>query len=322
MKILSATLGLLLLAAVTATAAPAAAAPATDAATTEAIMANIRNPRGRLVVVAHRGCHAPAPRHGFGPAPENGVAALDHCVALGVDMMETDVRETRDGYLVMVHDETVDRTTTGTGKIADLTLAQIKALRLRQNEGGRDAPVTAEQVLTLDEMLALAKGRITLNLDVKDAIYPQVIAAVRAAGAQDRVTLKTRVGIGSPPIAAMAPYDQVPFLVIPMDADDSGAHLPDIIAAQMAGSTKPVGIELPYHLPEAALAPISVRARALGVRLWVNMLDGRFVLGAGSDTDALRAPDLVWGRLVRDGASMLLTDEPEAMVAMRDSSRK
>lgn len=310
MKVLPCAVGGLLLATGTA-----------NAASTDGIMANIRNPQGRLVVIAHRGCHEPAPRHGFGAAPENGVSALEHCVAIGVDMMETDVRETKDGYLVMVHDETVDRTTTGTGKVADLTLAQIKALRLRQNEGGRDAPVTAEQVLTLDEILALAKGRITLNLDVKDAIYPQVIAAVRAAGAQDRVTLKTRIGIGSPPIAAMAPYDQVPFLVIPMEGDDSGATIPDIIAAQMAGRTKPVGIELPYHLPEAALPAIAARARALGVRLWVNMLDGSFVLGAGSDKDALRMPDAVWGKLVREGASMLLTDEPEAMVAMRDTAR-
>jgi len=149
-----------------------------------------------------------------------------------------------------------------------------------------------------------------------------VIAAVRAAGAQDRVTLKTRVGIGSLPIAAMAPYDEVPFLVIPMEGDDSGATIPDIIAAQMAGRTKPVGIELPYHLPEAALPAISARARKLGVRLWVNMIDGSFVLGAGSDKDALRMPDAVWGKLVREGASMLLTDEPESMLAMRDRSTK
>lgn len=298
-----------------------------NAATTRDIMANIRDPKGRLVVVAHRGCHEPAPRHGFGPAPENSVLALEHCVAMGVDMMETDVRETNDGYLVMIHDDSVDRTTTGTGKVADLTLAQIKALRLRQNEGGRDAAVTDSgvteaQVPTLDEMLALAKGRITLNLDVKDAIYPQVIAAVRAAGAQERVTLKTRVGIGSPPLAAMAPYDQVPFLVIPLDGDDSGARIPDIITAQMAGAIKPVGIELPYRLPEAALPVIAARARTLGVRLWVNMLDGNFVLGAGSDRDALRLPDAVWGKLIREGASMLLTDEPEAMLAMRQTPRQ
>lgn len=315
MKITSCAAGLLLLATGT---EPGIA----DAARARDIMANIRDPKGRLVVVAHRGCHEPAPRHGFGPAPENSVLALEHCVALGVDMMETDIRETKDGYLVMVHDDSVDRTTTGTGKVAELTLAQIKALRLRQNEGGREAPVTEAQVPTLDEMLALAKGRITLNLDVKDAIYPQVIAAVRAAGAQERVTLKTRVGIGSPPIAAMSPYDQVPFLVIPLDGDDGGACIPDIITAQMAGATKPVGIELPYHLPEAALPAIAVRARTLGVRLWVNMLDGNFVVGAGSDKDALRLPDAVWGKLVREGASMLLTDEPEAMLAMRQTPRK
>ncbi|SUJ08894.1 cytoplasmic glycerophosphodiester phosphodiesterase [Sphingomonas paucimobilis] len=93
------------------------------------------------------------------------------CVALGADVMETDVRRSRDGHLVIMHDERVDRTTDGTGKIADLTLAQLKALRLRQDEGGPTAAITDERVQTLDELLALAKDRIVLNLDVKDAIY-------------------------------------------------------------------------------------------------------------------------------------------------------
>jgi glycerophosphoryl diester phosphodiesterase len=298
------------------------AAPSAHAASPAAIMANIRDPQGSLVVVAHRGCHEPAPHHGYGPAPENSVQALERCAAMGVDMMETDVRETKDGYLVIMHDDSVDRTTTGTGKVADLTLAQIRTLRLRQNEGGSDAPATDQKVLTLDEMLALAKDRITLNLDVKDPIYPEVIAAVRKAGAQDRVTLKTRMGVGSQPLAAMAPYDQVPFLVIPQDGDNSGKAIPDMISAQMAGKTKPVGIELPYRLPLGALPAIAQRAKTLRVRLWANMLDGNFVIGAGSDKDALRAPDTVWGRLVREGASMLLTDEPEAMLAMRDKARR
>ncbi|WP_324695057.1 glycerophosphodiester phosphodiesterase family protein [Novosphingobium aerophilum] len=310
---------ILLAAAALSLAATAAHAAPTHRSTGE-IMAQIRDPHGRLIVVAHRGCHEPAPLHGFGAAPENSVQALEKCAAMGVDMMETDVLESKDGYLVIMHDETVDRTTTGTGKVADLTLAQIKSLRLRQDEGGSDAAATDQFVLTLDEMLALAKDRITLNLDVKDAIYPQVIAAVRKAGAQNRVTLKTRVGVGSQPLAPMAPYDEVPFLVIPKDGDDSGKSIPDMIAAQMSGKIKPVGIELPYRLPREALPAIVKRAQSLGVRLWVNMLDGNFVLGAGSDRDALRAPDAVWGSLVREGVSMLLTDEPEAMLAMRDAS--
>ncbi|EJL33458.1 hypothetical protein PMI02_01104 [Novosphingobium sp. AP12] len=120
----------------------------------------------------------------------------------------------------------------------------------------------------------------------------------------------------------MAPYDQVPFLVIAQDGDDSGNAIPDMISAQMAGKTKPVGIELPYRLPLAALPAISQRAKTLGVRVWVNMIDGNFVIGAGSEKDALRAPEAVWGRLVREGASMLLTDEPEAMLTWRDKARR
>nr|WP_086489893.1 glycerophosphodiester phosphodiesterase family protein [Novosphingobium panipatense] len=281
-------------------------------------IAEIRKPRGRLIVVAHRGCHEAAPRHGLPAAAENSVQALEHCVTMGADMMETDVRLSKDGYLVIMHDESVDRTTTGTGRVADLTLAQLKTLRLRENEGGENAAATDQHVLTLDEMLALARDRIALNIDVKDPIYPQVIDAVRRAGVQNQVTLKTRVGIGSQPLASMAPYDQVPFLVITQDGDDSGKGIPAMISAQMAGNTKPVGIELPYRLPREALPAIARRAQSLGVRLWVNMLDGNFVVGAGSDRDGLRAPDAVWGGLVRSGVSMLLTDEPEAMLAMRD----
>ena len=73
-----------------------------------------------------------------------------------------------------MHDERVDRTTDGTGKIADLTLAQLKALRLRQDEGGPTAAITDERVQTLDELLALAKDRIVTSEQVIERA-PEVI---------------------------------------------------------------------------------------------------------------------------------------------------
>lgn len=276
------------------------------------IMRRIRDPRAGVIVVAHRGCHTPAPYHGWGATPENSAAALDRCVALGVDVMETDVRRTLDGYLVMIHDDSVDRTTNGRGKVKALTLAQLKALRLRQNEGGADQPLTDQTILTLDEILARARGRIVLNLDVKDAIYAEVIAAVERAGARDGVIVKTVAGQGSPPLAAIAPYDRVPFAVIPMSGAADAADLPAVIAAQMMGAPRPVAFELPM-LPEASLSPIAARTRALGVRLWVNTLFEGFVTGGFSDMDALRDPDAVWGRLCRAGVSIFQTDEPEAL---------
>lgn len=72
------------------------------------------------IVIAHRGRDA--------TTPENTLAAFRHSIALGITILETDVRRTKDGELVLLHDETVDRTTNGHGRIGDLTLAQVQAL--------------------------------------------------------------------------------------------------------------------------------------------------------------------------------------------------
>ncbi len=295
-----------------------AAAHAADPADT---MRRIRDVDGGVVIAAHRGCHEPAPDHGLGTTPENSRQALLRCTALGIDIMETDVRKTRDGHLVIIHDDRVDRTTDGKGAVADLSLAQLKALHLRENEGGADAALTAETMLTLDEILLLAKDRIVLNLDVKDMIHAEVIDAVIRAGAQDRIIVKTTAGMGSPALASIMPYDRVPFMIIPTTGDPAAADLPAVIARQARGATKPIAFELPY-IPIAALPAIATSARRERVRLWVNTLFDGFVVGAGSDTDALRDPDAVWGRLIRAGVSMFQTDRPEALMRYRDAQNE
>lgn len=284
------------------------------------VMRRIADPNGGVIVIAHRGCHAAAPLHGLGDAPENSVAALRHCIALGVDVMETDIRRSRDGHLVIIHDASVDRTTNGAGLVADLSLAQLKALRLRANEGGPAAAVTDQVMPTLDELLALANGQIVLNLDVKDAIYAEVIDAVQRAGASSRVIVKTSAGIGSAPLAAVAPYDRVPFAVIPITADPLAADVPEIIAHQMNARKRPIAFELP-RLPLAALPAITARARQLQVPVWVNTLVQGFVIGAGGDDEARRDPDAVWGRLTVMGVRLIQTDAVEALIAFRLRSR-
>src|SRR3954452_18398025 len=79
-----------------------------------------RRPGGQPLVLGHRGASA--------YAPENTFAAFDLAVEMGADGIETDVRATRDGVLVLLHDETVDRTTDGTGVVAELNRAQVDAL--------------------------------------------------------------------------------------------------------------------------------------------------------------------------------------------------
>ncbi len=287
---------------------------------TAAIHRKIADPGGGLVVVAHRGCHVAAPAHGLPSAPENSLQALDQCVTMGVDVMETDVRRARDGALVMIHDAALDRTTDGTGPVEAKTLAELRALRLRADLGGPQAPLTDQHIVTLDEMLARADRRIVLNLDIKDAIYPEVIDAVIRAGARDRVIVKTTASIATVPLAGMTPYDRVPFMPVLRFPQDE-RQLIKVMAKQLSGQRKPIGFELP-RLSPVTLLELDRIAKRKQLRLWINTLQDGYVSGVGGDMDAVADPQRVWGRILQLGVSMIQTDNPEALLAFDARSRK
>jgi glycerophosphoryl diester phosphodiesterase len=110
----------------------------------------------RVAVIAHRGA--------AGLAPENTLAAYRQAIALGVDYIEIDVRMTRDRQFVALHDATVDRTTNGTGAIADLRLAEARRLDAGAKFGPR---YRGERIPTLEEVLELCQGRVGIYLDHK-----------------------------------------------------------------------------------------------------------------------------------------------------------
>ncbi len=114
-------------------------------------------PKRLTFVSAHRG----GAQQGF---PENCLATFEKTLQHTRAIMEADPRYTKDGAIVMHHDATLDRTTTGTGRVADFTLAQLKQLRLKDNEGG----VTVFQIPTLEEAFEWARGKTILVLDQKD----------------------------------------------------------------------------------------------------------------------------------------------------------
>ena len=110
-----------------------------------------------MQVIAHRGAS--------GYAPENTRAAFDRAIAMGADALETDVQLTADGRLVLFHDATVDRTSDGSGPVADYTLAELRRLDL----GGWFAPEFAGQrALTVEELLDDYATRIPVVLEIKD----------------------------------------------------------------------------------------------------------------------------------------------------------
>jgi len=132
------------------------------------------------IVIAHRG--------NSGVAPANTMEAIRQAVELGADMIELDVRESRDGIPVLIHNDTVDETTDGKGAVSSLDLAQLKKL---DAGSWKDKRYAGERISTLMEALEFAaKGRVSLALDLKDeAIIPAMIKAVQEADMVDNVVV-------------------------------------------------------------------------------------------------------------------------------------
>lgn len=119
------------------------------------------NDKSFVAVAQHRGM--------WQYAPENSIPALEYAIQFGADILEIDIRLTKDHIPVVIHDLTLDRTTNGTGKVADFTLEEIKKLRLKEATGG----LTDYQIPTLEEFIQLAKGRIILYYDKAGYDLPQ-----------------------------------------------------------------------------------------------------------------------------------------------------
>ncbi len=117
-----------------------------------------------VLVAAHRG--------DWRNAPENSIQAFKNCIEMGVDIIEIDVRLSKDGVPVIIHDETLNRTTTGTGYVNDWTLDSLQTLKLRSGIG----IVTTHKIPTLEEVMNVAKDKILVYLDKSkdkiDAILP------------------------------------------------------------------------------------------------------------------------------------------------------
>ena len=107
-----------------------------------------------IYIAAHRGWD--------GKYPENTMEAFKMALTLGVDQLETDVHVTKDGELVLIHDDTVDRTTNGKGLVRDLTFAEIREL-----DAGN-----GNKIPTLIELMELVKDHPTITLDVELKDYP------------------------------------------------------------------------------------------------------------------------------------------------------
>lgn len=113
-----------------------------------------------VMVIAHRGFS--------GVAPENTLAAFKKAIEVGSDMIELDVRLSNDGEVVVIHDETLERTTTGRGRVIDKSKDELKKL----DAGSKFHPsFSGQKIPTLLEVLELARGKVLVNIELKMGDY-------------------------------------------------------------------------------------------------------------------------------------------------------
>ena len=138
---------------------------------------------GSIIISGHRG----GQEKGY---PENSLEGFQNVLRQMPAFFEIDPRLTKDSVIVIMHDPTLDRTTTGKGLLADYTWEQLKSVRLKDNEKNE----TTYSIPTLEEVIKWSKGKTVVNLDKKDVPMEMIVALIKKLHAEDHVMLTVHNG--------------------------------------------------------------------------------------------------------------------------------
>jgi glycerophosphoryl diester phosphodiesterase len=240
------------------------------------------------LVAAHRG--------GAALWPENSLLAFRESLALGVDALELDLHMTADGEIVVLHDPTLERTTTARGRVRDLKLAELAGVRLKT----RDGAVTDERIPTFAQVLDLAAlVSIELLPEIKvdahrqryDGIEEKVLALVRARGLQARTTIQAFQVETIRRLRELEPKARTMLLVARGDVERDRAR-----PAEAVGRARDLGatdLGMNHRLIDA---DVMAAARAAGVRVsaWTvnEEADIRRMVDLGVDVVMSDRPDV------------------------------
>lgn len=232
----------------------------------------------KVLIVAHRAMHT--------KFPENSLIAFQHSIDSGVDIIETDIRTTKDGKLILMHDGTVDRTTNGEGKLKDFTFAELQKLELDKES---DDP-NNHKVPLAEDALNLAHGKIMIDLDIKDVFVKHLVDLVHKTNTQKQVLFFD---------SDFAVLDSVLLL-------DS-----TLMLMPRAHSLEEVRMIIEkYHPPVIHIDPsfytkeVVSTIEASGARIWIN------ALGFADAKASIGLVDTAYSFLVEGGANIIQTDYP------------
>ena len=275
----------------------AACSASDDAPRSEQIRADLLNPDcQRVLVASHR-----ADWRGW---PENSMPAIESAINMGVDIVELDLQCTADSQLIVMHDSKINRTTTGKGLVAEMTLDSIRTFRLKNGVNIR----TRHEIPTLREVLLLCKGRVLINLDKADRYFDLVVPLLQETGTTRQIIMKGR----KPADEVRALYgqylDEVIYMPI-VDMNDSASV--QLFSAHL--DSQPCAFELCWRTDDGYVREASEMAKGKAL-LWVNCLWDT-LCGGHEDDQAMLDPDANYGYLIDSlGFRIIQTDRPEYLI--------
>ncbi|MFH8990409.1 glycerophosphodiester phosphodiesterase family protein [Streptomyces sp. NPDC017940] len=279
------------------TTAAAREAP-TETAADRALRAFLdHGPKAAVLTAAHRGQ--------WRKAPENSLPAIEAAFADGAEIVEVDVQLTKDGVPVLMHDDTLERTTDGTGRVADVTYAELRGLRLRVGLGGRQAALTTHRVPTLADAMKAAKTRGLVNLDQAWRDREAVMGVLEQTGTVRNGLFKSRAAV--PEVRAFRTRHPDALYMHLVDDDNAGS-------VKEFGDAAPPAFEIVFDDVKDAVADAAFLKGVRGAgRVWINSMRDEFAAGH-TDEASLIDPARGWGRLIDTYlATVIQTDNVEEL---------
>lgn len=271
----------------------------------EKIRADLLDPDCKRVLVAsHR-----ADWRGW---PENSIPAIESAINMGVDIVELDLQCTADSQLIIMHDPKINRTTTGKGIIAEMTLDSIRTFRLKNGVSIK----TRHEIPTLREVLLICKDRVLINLDKADRYFDLVVPILQETGTTRQIIMKGKKPADEVQQLYGKYLEEVIYMPI-VDMNDSASV--ETFKAHLASN--PCAFELCWRTDDQFVRQASSLAQGKSL-LWVNCLWDT-LCGGHEDDQAMLDPDAHYGYLMDSlGFGIIQTDRPEYLIRYLKSKHR
>ena len=247
-----------------------------------------------VMIFAHRG--------NWRNSAENSIQAFQDCINEGLDGIEVDLQMTKDSVLVIMHDETLDRTTTGSGKVSDYTIDELRKLRLLN-------PIrvkTRQTIPTFEQVLLLAKDKILIQVDKWKAYGQQVADLAKKYNCERQIILRTTDNSK----ATKQKYGNLldNLIVMPVLVCKGGNVDEENLQDFIKNYSSPV-MSFSFIREDYPILRKIKNLQEMGYRIWFNSLWDTF--NAGHDDElAVTDPDNSYGWLINHGANIIFSDNP------------